>query len=58
VSGRATGALSATAAFEHIGSRLIVVLQRLVVVLPATSAVVMEASRRRLVLDLLLAGPK
>ena len=55
--GRATGALSTTTAFEHIGSSLIVVLHRLMVVLPATSAVVMEA-RRRLVLDLLLAWAK
>ena len=56
--GWATGALSTTATFEHIGSSLVVVLHRLMVVLPATSAVVMEASRRRLVLDLLLAGAK
>lgn len=58
MSGRATGALSTTAAFEHIGSSLIVVLHRLMVVLSATGAVMMEASRRRLVLDLLLAGAK
>jgi hypothetical protein len=50
--------LSTTAAFEHIGSSLIVVLHRLMVVLSATGAVMMEASRRRLVLDLLLAGAK